>query len=76
MIWCLGCQRREEKIIEEEDLGEDEKRKRMDGIKLWKYVGETSRSIFERTWEHELGLEYLSYKTSTNVRSSMLRCLV
>ena len=35
----------------------------MDGIKLWKYVGETSRSIFHRTWEHQLGLEYLGSKS-------------
>ena len=51
--WCRTCQERDEERIEE-DCGEDEERKKEEKkkIKLHKYVGETSRSVFERAWEH------------------------
>ena len=51
--WCRTCQEREEERIEEA-CGEDEERKRemKKKIKLHKYVGETSRSVYERAWEH------------------------
>ena len=47
------CQNRDEARIDEE-RGEDEEKKKelMKKIKLHKYVGETSRSVFERSWEH------------------------
>ena len=51
--WCRTCQEREEERIEEA-CGEDEERKMemKKKIKLHKYVGETSRSVYERAWEH------------------------
>ena len=47
------CQDRDDARIDEE-YGEVEEKKKelMKKIKLHKYVGETSRSVFERSWEH------------------------
>ena len=60
-IWCMECKERSLKEIDEnEDWGEEEKEKRKKEIKLYKYIGETSRSAFERGWEHRLGLQSLS----------------
>ena len=39
-------------MIEESEIGEEEKRKKMREIKLHKYVGESSRSMYERGLEH------------------------
>ena len=50
---CLTCERREdEKIYNDED---DEKRKKekKKTIMLYIYVGETSRSLYERGLEHQ-----------------------
>ena len=49
---CLTCQEEQEQEIENMDLEEQEKRELIKKIKLYKYVGETSRSSFERGWEH------------------------
>ena len=52
--WCMSCYEEDKAKIEEE-FGEDVKvmKKRIEEIKLHKYVGESSRSVFERAWEHE-----------------------
>ena len=41
-------------MIEEEYGGGDPKvlKKKLEAIKLHKYVGESSRSVYERAWEH------------------------
>ena len=51
--WCLECELKEKKKIEKrDDLTEIEKKEMMKRIRLYKYVGETSRSLYERGWEH------------------------
>ena len=51
--WCLECELKEkEKIEKRDDLTEIEKKEMMKRIRLYKYVGETSRSLYERGWEH------------------------
>ena len=50
--WCLTCEERERKRVEESVMGEEEKKVKMREVKLHKYVGETSRSIYERGLEH------------------------
>ena len=58
--WCLTCEERERKLIEEnENLEEEMRNKMMREIKLYKYVGETSRSLYERGLEHLRDLEEL-----------------
>ena len=51
--WCMTCQEKEEKRIEEESGGDEKKMKKMvKNMKLYKYIGETSRSVYESSWEH------------------------
>ena len=59
-IWCIECQSVEEKKIDEMDVDAKEKEKLKKEIRLHKYIGETSRSTYERAWEHRLGLKYLN----------------
>ena len=76
--WCLSCENRElEKIkldwqedAEFQKLGESEYKKRIRDIKKFKYVGETSKSAFER------GFEHLNDLTSLSSKSHMLRHIV
>ena len=56
----MSCKEEEEKKIEEECAGDEKKRKDMlRRVKLFKYFGETSRSVYERAWEHTHRLEQL-----------------
>ena len=64
---CATCEARERQEIEESDLGEKEKIEKIKSIKLFKYVGESSRSPYERGWEH------LNDLTTLNPRSHMLK---
>ena len=51
--WCMSCQEREAAKIDKEYKEDENKRKELKKrIKLFKYVGETSRSVYERSWEH------------------------
>jgi hypothetical protein len=51
--WCMTCLERDTKLAEEQAGGDMTKLKRMkEKIKLYKYVGESARSLFERSWEH------------------------
>ena len=52
-IWCMQCQGERIKRIEEEGLKEEEKKRRIEKIRLHKYVGEMARSTHERAWEHQ-----------------------
>ena len=65
--WCISCE--EEAIKEIEEQGDDEKvkRKKLDNIQKYKYIGESCRSTFERGFEHAHDLEQL------NPKSHMLR---
>ena len=49
---CLTCEMEQRDKIEEMELEQHEKKKLIGKIKLFKYIGETSRSSFERGWEH------------------------
>ena len=49
---CLTCENKEKERIENSGSTEEEKREQMNNIKLYKYIGETSRSTYERGWEH------------------------
>ena len=58
--WCETCVRKEiQEIDKEEDLDEKERMERIKRIKKYKYVGESSRSAYERGLEHQDGLEKL-----------------
>ena len=62
-IRCLNCQEREQERIENLDLSEHEKRELRNKIKLYIYIGESSRSAYERGWEHLNDLTKLSRKS-------------
>ena len=49
---CLTCERKEQDKIDNLEIEEQEKKQEKSKIKLFKYIGETSRSSFERGWEH------------------------
>ena len=54
--WCMECFEEDKKRIEEECSDEEDPkvlRKKLADIKLHKYIGKSSRSTFERAWEHE-----------------------
>ena len=53
--------------IKQSTEDEKEQEELIKNIKKYKYIGETSRSIFERGWEHKLGVKYM------NTGSYMLR---
>ena len=57
---CHTCEEKEKRKIEQEE-GKDEKEKRreIEKIKIFKYVGETARSVFERAREHKNDIEQL-----------------
>ena len=62
--WCMTCH---EADLETAKIkaGDDEKifKNLRDKIKMHKYIGETSRSIYERGWEHLHDFENLSIKS-------------
>ena len=49
---CLNCEEMEGQKIEKMEVEDQEKAELKRKIKLYKYVGETSRSSYERGWEH------------------------
>ena len=56
--WCLTCESRDKKEIEENEEYDEETRKRkMREIKRFIYIGESSRSLCERGLEHLRDLE-------------------
>ena len=60
----MTCEERDIKQAEEDADGDNEKLKKLkDGIRLYKYVGESSRSLYERSWEHLSDYENLSTKS-------------
>ena len=69
--WCMSCLQKDEREVEQQFEGDARKIKEMKGkIKKHLYIGETSRSIFERAFEHQNDVDQL--KTS----SHMLRHLI
>ena len=67
---CLTCQEMEQEKIENMDIGEKEKLELKNKIKIYKYIGETSRSTFERGWEHLNDLAQL--KTGSHMLKHVL----
>ena len=49
---CYTCEERELRKIEENVKDEKEKEKRIKEIRVYKYIGETARSVYERSSEH------------------------
>ena len=60
-VWCQDCKERGEKEIEKEEgdniEGIEEKKRKM---KIFKYIGEKSRSVFERAAEHQIAFKIIS----------------
>ena len=59
-IWCLECDEKTEEEIknvagEDEKLQEELRKKK----KMYKYIGETNRSVYERAWEHMNAMDSL-----------------
>ena len=50
--WCRNCEENEIKRISEEEIDEKEKIEKKKKIILFKYIGETARSAYERGLEH------------------------
>ena len=51
-IHCETCEAKEREKIEKMEIPKKEKVKKLSEIRKYKYIGETSRSAFERGWEH------------------------
>ena len=49
---CLTCEQLEQDRIDQLEITEQEKTNKKKETKQYKYIGETSRSAFERGWEH------------------------
>ena len=70
-IWCMDCEKMEEERIKGE-AGENKELEKelLKRKKLYKYIGETSRSIYERAYEHSMGVDSLhsgSYMLKHNI---------
>ena len=67
---CLTCEKKQTEYIKSLEIEDKEKEYMMENIRNYKYIGETSRSAYERGWEHTNDLAQLK---ST---SHMLRHIV
>ena len=67
---CRTCEDKEKSRIEELELDEKSKNEELKNLKIFKYVGETSRSAFERGWEH------LNDMATLNKNSHMLKHVI
>ena len=47
-------------IQSDQTLLEAEKTEKLNTIKIFKYIGESSQSMYEHAMEHRLGLKYLN----------------
>ena len=70
--WCMNCYQEDKKKIEEEYGGGDPKvlKRKLEAIKLHKYVVESSRSVYERAWEHVNSKDKLHTDSSTSWTST------
>ena len=62
-IWCRRCEMISHREIEEMKLDREEEKRRKAEVKLHKYIGETSRSTFERIREHLSAFQQISGKS-------------
>ena len=60
---CLTCENNEYEKIDQMEIQEQEKEKMKRKVKLYKYIGETSRSAYERGWEHVNDMAQLSSRS-------------
>ena len=67
---CMTCQEQETERIQEQEISDNDKKEEITRIKLFKYIGETSRSSYERGWEH------LNDLTQLKSSSHMLKHIV
>ena len=67
---CVTCENEQRQEIENSELGEREKLDKKNSIQLFKYIGESNRSAYERGWEH------LNDLATLNPRSHMLKHVV
>ena len=51
-IRCLSCEEKAYEEIDNLEIPEKEKEKMKRNTRQYKYIGETSRSAYERGWEH------------------------
>ena len=63
--WCMSCEKKELERIEGLEEEEKEKERMRREIRLYKYLGETSRSFYERALEHQRDL--LEMKTDSHM---------
>ena len=64
---CVTCEEKARKEIQEQELPDKERKEKEKKILLFKYIGESSRSAYERGWEH------VNDMASLNSRSHMLK---
>ena len=64
---CVTCEENSRKEIQEQELPDKERKEKEKKIILFKYIGESSRSAYERGWEHVIDM------ASLNPRSHMLK---
>ena len=57
--WCQTCYMKDVEEIRETEESEEEANKKIEKIRLHKYIGETARSAYERGWEHQEALRKL-----------------
>ena len=69
-IVCLSCEQREKDRIENLELEDHEKAELVRNVKKYKYIGETSRSMYDRGYEH------LDKLATLNSDSHMLKHMV
>ena len=55
--WCITCEQRSKEEIENEVEDEKERNRRMKEVPLYKYIGESSRSMYERGLEYQRDYE-------------------
>ena len=73
--WCMSCYRKDVEEVEMKWAGDEKKMQTMkDKIKKHLYVGETSRSVYKRAFEHQYDVEQL--KTYAICSDICLRCTV
>ena len=55
----------------EEEIEEEDMEKKIKGMRMFKYIGETARSCYERAWEHANNLSTLRASCSYITWKSM-----
>ena len=62
--WCMTCYTKDLEAAQLEAGDNSEKLKKLtDKIKVYKYIGESARSVYERSWEHLNDFQNLSTKS-------------